>query len=300
MISKDLYEHFCEIGYPYEGQIEGGFAMSEPIMTPSEEYGCNETFLNVDRLNISTEYAPSAEPPSTDARANSDGTYTVVDAKNDGDTNIYVVDENGERTGKIIGETTRAYDFLNTDDGEGTFTTPARVTIDPNNLKVSGTVNGTDQVIKDADRDALLKWGYLYFQFLVSEYYMSYISQGQEIILAYQSRNGGPLDLKVSLGLDKYTPILAGKRTDGKPKITTLRAVGNELFGYNLRKTIPIAFELGSPKTFYKINMKVIGGYNQHQNNGNGYNAGYPYFGEHTYSGSYIYMGYWGEFYDKK
>lgn len=43
-----------------------------------------------------------------------------------------------------------------------------------------------------------------------------------------------------------------------------------------------------------------VGAYNQFQNEGNGSNSGHPYYGEHTYSGSYIYFGYFGDFYKKK
>ena len=43
--------------------------------------------------------------------------------------------------------------------------------------------------------------------------------------------------------------------------------------------------------------MKKAGKYNQEQNHGNGYNPGFPYYGEHTYSGSFIYYGYYGRFY---
>jgi hypothetical protein len=39
----------------------------------------------------------------------------------------------------------------------------------------------------------------------------------------------------------------------------------------------------------------VVGVYNQYQNGGNGYNAGYPFFGEHTYSGTGIYSGFFGK-----
>jgi len=44
--------------------------------------------------------------------------------------------------------------------------------------------------------------------------------------------------------------------------------------------------------TFYIPNAKVAGWYNQKQNNGNGYNSGYPFYGEHTYSGTNIFEGY--------
>lgn len=61
-----------------------------------------------------------------------------------------------------------------------------------------------------------------------------------------------------------------------------------------MRKTKPLL--LGT-SWYYKQVMPVVGAYNQKQNNGNGYNAGFPFYGEHTYSGNYIYYGYFGKFY---
>jgi len=40
--------------------------------------------------------------------------------------------------------------------------------------------------------------------------------------------------------------------------------------------------------------MPWVGAYNQHKNNGNGYNSGYPFYGKHTYSGTNIFNGYFG------
>jgi len=34
--------------------------------------------------------------------------------------------------------------------------------------------------------------------------------------------------------------------------------------------------------------MPVVGNYNQLHNGGNGYNSGWPFYGEHTYSGTSI------------
>jgi hypothetical protein len=48
-----------------------------------------------------------------------------------------------------------------------------------------------------------------------------------------------------------------------------------------------------SPSAFYAFAMPVVGGYNQGLK-GDGYNAGWPFFGEHTYSGTGIYKGYFG------
>lgn len=46
--------------------------------------------------------------------------------------------------------------------------------------------------------------------------------------------------------------------------------------------------------------MQVIGSYNQYQNNGNGYNKEFPFYGEHSYSGSNIYRGYIHQFTNQK
>lgn len=54
---------------------------------------------------------------STDVTKNSDGTYTVVDAKADGDKNVYVRDDKGKRTGEVIGKTVTVRSFL-TNEGE--------------------------------------------------------------------------------------------------------------------------------------------------------------------------------------
>lgn len=51
-------------------------------------------------------------PPSTDVTKNEDGTYTVVNAHNDGDNNIYVVDGDGNRTGEIIGRSIFDDEFI--------------------------------------------------------------------------------------------------------------------------------------------------------------------------------------------
>jgi hypothetical protein len=62
--------------------------------------------------------------------------------------------------------------------------------------------------------------------------------------------------------------------------------------------TRPTFTSLGD-KWYYGKLMQVVGKYNQDQNGGNGYNPGFPYYGEHTYSGSFIYYGFFGEFYKK-
>ena len=64
------------------------------------------------------------EATSTDVRKNKDGSYTVMGAYNDGDTNIYVVDSKGKRTGEVVGKTIEAFDFMLTNDKTGEFIRP--------------------------------------------------------------------------------------------------------------------------------------------------------------------------------
>jgi hypothetical protein len=64
-----------------------------------------------------------------------------------------------------------------------------------------------------------------------------------------------------------------------------------------MRSTKP--YFLGTSTWYYKQLMPFVGKYNQKQNNGMGYNSEFPYYGEHTYSGSYIYYGYFGSFNNK-
>lgn len=107
------------------------------------------------------------------------------------------------------------------------------------------------------------------------------------------SANNEILDFKTSLGRHPYTPVYVGE-CDNTPVITTLRAIGNITFGLNMKNSQPCFL----PERFYYNSiMKEVGKYNQIQNKGNGYNMCYPYYGEHTYSGSYIYYGYYNKFY---
>jgi hypothetical protein len=236
---------------------------------------------------------------STDVAQNKDGSYTVVNAFNDKDNNIYVVDNNSKRTENIIGTTLQPYDFMLTNDETGEYSGYADVTFSLDNLTVSGTVKPNEHItatIYNADAQRLLDWGQELFKNEVAR--QSPVTfYGDLEILKEMSANGASLDFKESLGYDKYTALKAGHTSDGKPIITTLRAVGNITFGANMRSTKPLL--MGTEKWYYSQVMKQVGAYNQSQNNGNGYNSGFPYFGEHTYSGSYIYYGYFGQFYNR-
>ncbi len=232
---------------------------------------------------------------STDVRKNDDGTFTVVNAHNDSDHSIYVVNSNGNRTGDIIGATLRPTDFMKADDTGG-FSGYVSTTFDVNNLTISGTIKTRSDVsysVKSADASRLLSWA----QNVFSEELNidgSTTAIGALMLLKKLSANNAPLDIKTSFGYAPYTAIKAGILTDGRPIITTLRAMGNIIFGANMRKTKPI---LIGEMFYYKNLMKIVGSYNQTQNKGNGYNMGFPFYGEHTYSGEYIYYGYFGSFF---
>jgi len=242
--------------------------------------------------------------PSTDVVKNEDDSYTVVGAYDDDDRNIYVVDENRRRTGETIGTTLQPFDFMKTNDRTGEFSGHVDITFNMNKLTVSGIVRTnehTTNTIYNADAQRLIDWGKQLFRNEVMRQSPATFL-GALKILENMSKNfkseftdgQGSLDFKNSLGLPKYTPISAGVTSDGKPIITTLRAVGNITFGANVRSTKPIL--LGTPTFYYSEVMKIVGKYNQAQNEGIGYNLGFPYFGEHKYSGKYIYYGFFGKF----
>jgi hypothetical protein len=191
-------------------------------------------------------------------------------------------------------------DFMSTNDATGEFTFDKNVsgiTFNLNNLTISGTVHPNKYstlTINNANAQQLVNWG--------SEIFNNEIRRkcpltfyGELEILKDLSGNGAALDFKVSLGANKYSAISAGNTSDGKPIITSLRAIGNITFGNNMRSTKP--FLLGTASWYYSKVMMQVGTYNQSQNGGNGYNKGFPFFGEHSYSGGYIYYGYFGNFY---
>ncbi|MEZ4755485.1 MAG: RHS repeat-associated core domain-containing protein [Flavobacteriales bacterium] len=59
---------------------------------------------------------PTGRSAHSEVTKNEDGTFTLQKAVADDDRNIYVVDECGERTGEIIGQTLTKHSFIN-DDG---------------------------------------------------------------------------------------------------------------------------------------------------------------------------------------
>ena len=220
---------------------------------------------------------PTGLLESTDVVENKDGTYNVVGAKNDGDNNIYVVnnEKEKERTGEVIGQTENPWDFMLTSDTTGEFKGFAKVTFDLKNLPDGDTL--LDKLSSEWDTVSTLLQN----------------SKASTALLAVLSRNGGRYDIKTNFSEaegGKYTAVsLNGK-------ITTARTAGNLLFGQNMRAINSNSLDqtFVPAVAFYRTLMPVVGAYNQYQNNGNGYNSGFPFYGEHTYSGTSIYQGYFG------
>ncbi|WP_260209373.1 hypothetical protein [Apibacter adventoris] len=211
------------------------------------------------------------EGESTGVIKNKKGTYTVVSAKNDGDTGIYIADKDGNydvNSSEKIGNTLNPWDYINTDESKGTFSgVKPKTMFDPNS-----NLNFYTLIYKN-------------------DYKPSGYSEGADLAeLALSSRNGGDRDIKVKY--DHYKTVVV----DAEKKIyTTVRYTFNVSFGKNMRNIYSQYAENynGKPRDFYIKVMPIVGKYNQYKNSGNGYNKGYPFYGEHTYSGSGIYNGFY-------
>lgn len=233
-------------------------------------------------------------PKSTGVKENKDGSYTIINAKNDGDNGIYIVDKNGDyniNKSRKIGTTNNYFDFLLTDDGTGKFGGVAK------------NKDGSNIVLKNNDINLYtLLYKYRYkIDNGIKNYNIDLLN------LAYSSKNKGYLDLKESLGKDKYSSVKVGEN------YTSLRAASNILFGFNLRNIYEkykndadFKDKFKDAEDFYRYTMQVVGAYNQFQNNrknfikGKGYNKDFPFYGEHAYSGANIYRGYFRQFTTKK
>ena len=227
---------------------------------------------------------PTGLLESTDVTLNDDGSYTVVGAHNDGDNNVYVVDENGCRTGEVVAKTENPWDFLSTTSDGGFGEAVTGVTFDLNNLP-SG-----DDLIDDYTGDFADKW--------------DFGSPGIALArLAWKSKNGGEYDIKADESVSpqgSYTVFGYNGNYSGAndvPTITTARALGNIIFGVNMRTIYQNHSEKfpGGAMSFYRFVMPKVGAYNQ-RNQAHSFNEGFPFYGEHTYSGTYIYGGYRGTY----
>ncbi|MGM5630288.1 RHS repeat-associated core domain-containing protein [Apibacter raozihei] len=208
---------------------------------------------------------------STGVTKNEDGTYTVVNARNDGDTWIYLADKDGNydvNSSEKIGNTLNPWDYMDANDSTSTF--PG---VEPNTMfNPNSNVNFYTLIYKN-------------------DYKPSGYSEGSDLAeLALSSRNNGDKDIKTKYG--HYTTVVV----DAEKKIyTTVRYTSNVSFGKNMRNIYSQYAENynGKPRDFYIKLMPFVGKYNQYQNGGNGYNKGYPFYGEHTYYGSGIYNGFY-------
>ncbi|MBB4806998.1 RHS repeat-associated protein [Chryseobacterium defluvii] len=230
---------------------------------------------------------------------NKNGDYEIISAKNDGDIGIYLADANGNydiKKSKRVGTLNNSFDFLLTNDETGKFLKGVAHRQNGSNITLTTSLNLSTLLYKyayDTDND-------------IENYYLDLMNLAY-MSANYNGRSMGKLDLKKSLGLDIYTPVRAGKN------ITSLRVASNILFGFNMRKIYEkyknnTEFTNKFPKAedFYIYAMQAVGGYNQFRNNranffkGDGYNQGFPFYGEHTYSGTNIYRGYFHQFTNQK
>ncbi len=207
---------------------------------------------------------------STDVVRNPNGSYTVDGAYNDGDNNIYVVGKGQKHTDKseIIGQSENPWDFMHTNDSDGSFTGAAKQI----NFTLNNLPNGNAIV-----SSVTSQWR------AIATFLSSTTALG---LLAYFSKNEGIYDIKNDFP-DKFTAV------SYNGKITTARTIGNIAFGQNMRTINDVCSDSrGSAMNFYRDVMPVVGAYNQYKNTGNGYNAGFPFYGEHTYSGTNILKGF--------
>jgi len=234
----------------------------------------NPRITNASRVTeprIMPRWAEQKQISGTDVRKNSDGSYTVVNAyyngSNNEDNDIYVVNANGDRTGETIEKTLTPFDFMSTYDATGGFHFDpyegGSVTFRLDNLVLQGMSYKEIGITEITETTG---------EILVLDMNNYFLTNGKLVnlaTLAALSRNEAVLDVKHYLGA--YTPILYKTGSGGTKYITTIRAVGNIAFGLNMRST-SLSFPLLNKIAYYKMAMKVVGAYNQHQNNGNGYN----------------------------
>ncbi len=282
-----MYDYGARMYMPDIGRWRVHDPLSDATFQPYNYANNNPVFYN-DPTGMIGEIA------SAGVIKNNRGEYEIISAKNDGDLGIYLADKDGNydiKKSQRVGTLNNPFDFLFTNDANGKFDGVAKT----NDMKNNITLNSS------LDLFVLLK-KYAYNVDNGNESYLDDLAG-----LAYNSANydekKGKLDLKSSLGLDIYTPVMVGKN------YTSLRAASNILFGFNMREiydkhknTPKFKQQFGNAIDFYNYAMRFVGAYNQYQNNrqnflnGKIYNAGFPFYGEHTYSGTNIYRGYFHQF----
>ena len=221
-------------------------------------------------------------------------TGKVLDVINDGKTDIVQfsdIDESkwkGTRedllmktNGKVVGQTIFWHDFMTTDDQTiYNFKKPAygeQVLND--DLKVGGEKFNGSQIGSAASK------------------MFSDMIEGQDVgislgLLAKYSRTGKIFDIKRSLGYSEYEGIYMGTVQNNLKVYTSLRVLGDMVFGANMeiaRQKAPSWDRMD----FWKSVMVPVGEYNIYSNNVQ-CKLNYPYYGEHILSGRAIWLGYWG------
>ncbi|MDQ3191693.1 MAG: hypothetical protein M3Q58_08875 [Bacteroidota bacterium] len=177
----------------------------DPVVKPWES--SYATFLGNPILFID----PNGDDPSTDVTKNEDGTYKVVGGDlNDGNKGIYVVDNNGSRTGEKIGESLTMYSFYNEDSQDGAGQTGWKGTINPNSTESRDLVNN---FMKEAGGLSLLD-------------YMPNATDGKKYDF---KRNGDPENNDREF---HHRGSLFGKGKDGTPIYASARDAGNFAAGY--------------------------------------------------------------------
>ncbi|WP_394368464.1 RHS repeat-associated core domain-containing protein [Chryseobacterium culicis] len=205
-----MYDYGARMYMPDLGRWGVVDPLSDATFQPYNYANNNPIFYNDPSGMIGEAHA------SIGVTKNKKGEYEIVCAKNDGDFGIYIADANGKydiKKSQRVGTLNNSFDFLFTNDSTGKFDGVAK-----NNDKSNITLNTSTTL-----GTLIYKYNYNTNND-INNFYLDLMN------LAYISRNGGTLDLKVSLGLDLYSPVKAGKN------ITSLRAASNILFGYNLRK----------------------------------------------------------------
>jgi hypothetical protein len=189
--------------------------------------------------------------------------------------------------GKVVGQTIFWHDFMRTKAKSITeFDGPAYgEKVLNNSLNIDGdNYNGTQ--IADASINM--------YKDMIKDYDVTLALA----LLAKYSRNGKVFDLKASLGESSYTGVYM-TTTNNQKVYTSLRVLGNMVFGANMDIARQQSSEPMSKSEFWKMAMVYVGGYNMKQNKVEG-KISYPYYGEHLLSGRAIWLGYWGSKYSTK
>ena len=151
---------------------------------------------------------------STDVIKNTDGTFKVVAAKADGDKNVYVQNDNGQRTGEVIGKTLTDRSFLD----------------DKGKVVAGATIN-----LSDKSGSNFLKNDIIGNKKLTLIGYMKNATGGEK----YDFKKTGISDRPKGVSAEQYmyrsmpvTDVKGLAANSGVPTIATARDIGNVAAGY--------------------------------------------------------------------